>query len=185
MPKCKHCGSGEVRTVLLKEYVDPLMGAPFEVVLENAVTATICSNCGDRLGITIPDAKGLLAAVAMTRALDPFRLSGDEIRFLRKAVGWKGKDLATILEISAEHLSRCERGTHDFLSPGLEKYLRHFACEKIKETYAPAIAFDLGHFERMRIKPVRIVTCEGGKRQYRFRRVPVKDIQKWNVRKAA
>jgi len=161
------------------------MGAPFEVVIERAVTKTQCALCGCELGTTIPDMKGLLAAVAMTRALDPFRLSGDEIRFLRKAVGWKGKDLAKILEISPEHLSRCEKGARDFLSAGLEKYLRHFACEKIKESYAPAISFDLTHFERMRITPVRDATYDGGVRQYRFRRVLVTNTQKYVRKKAA
>jgi transcriptional regulator with XRE-family HTH domain len=185
MPKCcKQCGSAGVTTILLDEYVDPLMGAPFEVVLEKAVTETRCAKCGARLGVTIPDGKGLMAAVAMTRALDPFKLLGEEIRFLRKAVGWKGKDLAKILEITAEHLSRCEKGAPNFLSPGLEKYLRHFACEKIKESYAPAIQFNLSHFERMRIMPVRDATQDGGLRRYRFRRVRFVNEQKYVRREA-
>jgi transcriptional regulator with XRE-family HTH domain len=180
MAKCNHCGTGEVVRITLPEYVDDLMGAPFQVAVEHAVVQERCKKCGAVLGNDIPDLRGLIAAVAMTRALDPEKLSGDEIRFLRKAVGWKAKDVAEILQVTPEHVSRCEAGKSP-LSEGLEKYLRHYACEKIKAQFVLAIELRLDAIPRMKLRPaLGLVQAsdDPGKRivrvrKYRFIRVPV------------
>ena len=50
------------------------------------------------------------------------------MKFIRKALGLKQKDLAQRIEITAEHLSRCEGGQL-ILSPTTEKLLRIFALK--------------------------------------------------------
>jgi transcriptional regulator with XRE-family HTH domain len=186
MEQCKHCGNEKVSSRLVPEFVDDLMGAPFQVVLERSVMEEYCEKCGHIYGVTIPDLKGLLAAIAMTRALDPLKLSGDEIKFLRKAIRWKAKELAEFLEISPEHLSRCEAGTHP-LSNGLEKYLRHYACEKIKKQFVLGIPLDIEDFERMRILP-RVAYPAPKPKRYRFQRVRIEREHKktadgWDITK--
>lgn len=186
MEQCKHCGNEKVSARIVPEFVDDLMGAPFQVVLENSVLEERCEKCGKVLGVTIPDLDGLMAAIAMARALDPQKLSGEEIRFLRKAIGWKAKELAEFLEISPDHLSRCETGTHP-LSNGLEKYLRHYACEKIKKRFVLGIPLDIEDFERMRIVP-RLAHPAPKPKKYRFRRVRIeserqKSADGWDVTK--
>lgn len=149
MAKCKSCGSSEVTAKTLPEYCDELLGAPFEVIVEDAVVEELCANCGVRKGIMIPNPQGLVAAVAMVRALIPDHLTGSEIRFLRKCVGWKAKDLAKQLAVTPEYISRCETGKES-LGPIRDKYLRLYTCVKLKE-FAPYIEFSPEDFENMEI----------------------------------
>ena len=62
----------------------------------------------------------------MTRILHPRKLTGADIRFIRKAICVEQKDMAQKIETSPEHLSRCEAGTL-VMSPTTEKLLRVFA----------------------------------------------------------
>lgn len=102
------------------------LGAPFKVILDNSVTATIDGDTGEIVNYTIPDLPGLLQAVVMTRLLHAQKLSGPELKFIRKAIGVKQKDLANKIELTVEHLSRCETGTYP-VSPASEKLFRIFA----------------------------------------------------------
>ena len=52
--------------------------------------------------------EGLRAAMAVTRVNDPLKLNGREIRFLRKALGYTGKELAEKMQVTAESVSRWE-----------------------------------------------------------------------------
>ncbi|MRI57715.1 hypothetical protein D8770_28020 [Methylobacterium sp. DB1607] len=68
---------------------------------------------------------GLLRAVVLQRVLHERKLSGPDIRFLRKCLGIKAKDLAQKIAVTAEHLSRCENKAVP-ISPASEKLLRLF-----------------------------------------------------------
>ena len=153
MAKCKTCGSMGVTRNTLHEYRGDLLGAPFNVVVQDAVVEERCAGCGTKKGIMIPNLQGLVAAVAMTRALEPTHLTGGEIRFLRKSVGWKAKDLAKQLNVSPSHISRCETGKEP-LGAIREKYLRLYACVKLAKS-APRIDFSPDDFENMEICWVR------------------------------
>ena len=153
MAKCKTCGSTGVTKNTLHEYRGDLLGAPFNVVVEDAVVEELCASCGTKKGVMIPNLKGLVAAVAMTRALDPTHLTGGEIRFLRKSVGWKAKDLAKQLKVTPAHISRCENGKEP-LGAIREKYLRLYTCVKLAK-FAPRIDFSSDDFEDMEIRWAR------------------------------
>jgi DNA-binding transcriptional regulator YiaG len=84
------------------------IGAPFKVVLHGAVRVTEDEATGKQLGYAIPDLEGLIAAVVISRVLHPRKLFGADIKFIRKAISLKQKDLASKLEMTPEHLSRCE-----------------------------------------------------------------------------
>jgi DNA-binding transcriptional regulator YiaG len=108
-------------TILPTHVVDNL-GGSFKVIINNSAKCITELKTGDK-SIEIPDFVGLVRAVATTRALHPQKLTGDDIRFLRKAIDLRSKVLAERLDISAEHLSRCENG-EKVLSPNSEKMLR-------------------------------------------------------------
>jgi DNA-binding transcriptional regulator YiaG len=104
------------------------LGAPFKVILHNAVRITQDQETGELLSYAIPNLEGLIRAVVITRILHARKLSGADIRFIRKAIGVKQKDMALRLGMSCEHLSRCETGTL-VMSPTSEKLLRIFALK--------------------------------------------------------
>lgn len=113
------------------------LGAPFKVVLKQCVSVTEDEQ-GNILSYRIPDPDGLLRVVVMSRALHPRKLSGADIKYLRKAVGVKQKDLAAHIELDPATLSRCESGVQP-IGAASEKLLRIFlvrtACKlhKVKD----------------------------------------------------
>jgi len=144
--KCK-CSEGiGTKTKVLPAYEATGLGAPFKVILENAVKVEVCAKCDKTLGTFIPDMKGLFHAVVFSRALEPRKLNGQEIRFMRKAMGWKSKDLAKELGVSAEHFSRYENGKTMPIGP--EKLFRLYALLKTPDQSAlreldPSKIFDM------------------------------------------
>lgn len=107
-------------TRILPEYNLDNLGVSFKVVLINSVE---CTTTDKGQEIYIPDFQGLIKKIATARAAHPLKLKGCDIRFLRKTLGLKAKELAGILDISPEHLSRCESG-EKLLSNSNEKVLR-------------------------------------------------------------
>lgn len=150
MTKCKVCGGWGVEVRVVSSYDADLLGAPFSVFLDDSVQEERCSSCGTKLRTVIPDVEGLLHTVAMVRAIEPRKLTGGEIRFVRKAMGWKSKDVARHLELRAEHLSRCENGSRT-LSPMSEKWFRLFVIAKMMDKTLKA-KFDIEKLFDMKIE---------------------------------
>jgi DNA-binding transcriptional regulator YiaG len=113
--------SDGTRVIVLQEYA-PNIGAPFKVTLIDSVRQTV-GDKGQVLDTCIPNMAGLLKEVALARSLCDRKFSSKDIRFVRKAVGLRANELASLLGISAEHLSRCENGDRA-LSVAAEKLLR-------------------------------------------------------------
>ena len=108
------------RGVVLPEFVVDNLGTSFKVILIKSVE----QHPGESgMETFIPDYQGLVKKIAITRASHPRKLQGGDIKFLRKSLGLRSKDLAVKLDVSAEHLSRCETGDK-ILSPNSEKVLR-------------------------------------------------------------
>ena len=82
-------------------------GAPFKILLKDSVSVTTDAD-GNMLSYTIPDPEGLMRVIVLTRILNRRKLSGKDIKFLRKAVCVMQKDLAVAIEILPETLSRYE-----------------------------------------------------------------------------
>ncbi|RYZ79133.1 MAG: helix-turn-helix domain-containing protein [Proteobacteria bacterium] len=130
---------GDVRTVTLPEY-EPNIGAPFKVKLLDSVVQKV-SPSGEILETYIPNLDGLLKEIAFSRALDSRKMSPEELKFVRKAVGLKAIDLAEMLGISPEHVSRCEKGDRT-LSPAAEKLLRVIILRKRHDPLKMAHLFE-------------------------------------------
>ena len=138
------------KTELLAEYEDTRLGLP--VVLVSSVTETSCEKCGKRLSIIIPDLQGLIAAMATTRITKPRKLSGSDIRFLRKALTLTGKELAGHLDVAPETVSRWENDREPIGTKN-ERLLRMLVGYEMTED-APAIDFDPKEIWSMSIEPV-------------------------------
>lgn len=103
------------------------IGAPFKVVLHHSVKVEL-DDAGEIASYTIPDPDGLIRTVVFTRVLHRRKLSGADIKFIRRALGMKQKDLAQRIETTPEHLSRCEAGSL-VMSATTEKLLRIYALK--------------------------------------------------------
>jgi DNA-binding transcriptional regulator YiaG len=176
--KCEKCG-GIVATRTLAEYRnDALMGLPGVVIL-NAVEEVRCRKCGNVAAIGFSNLEGLLAAVAVARVTAPQKLSGGDVRFLRKALGWLSKELAAKLEVRDETVSRWEHGKEP-VGPASEKLLRLIVAEFLGEK-APAMEVDEKRIVSMRIRAVRPVAKPV---EMRFRAVNIRVARRhervWN-----
>lgn len=113
---------------VLPEFTVDDLGASFKVVLINSVS---CIEKEDGKEFYIPDYQGLIKQIAVSRAAHPAKLKSNDIRFLRRSLGLKSKEMAEKLDIGPEHFSRCEKGEKT-LSPNSEKVLRILVvCEAV------------------------------------------------------
>lgn len=103
----KHIRVEDARVV--HKYEVDTLGAPFKVVVVDCVSVNMDAETGEEI-VQIPDLVGLINAVVRTRAWHPRKLSGPDIKFIRKALGMRAKPLAQFLDMSPEHFSRCESG---------------------------------------------------------------------------
>lgn len=146
------CAHAKVSLKKLPEHLTTGFGIP--LLLVDAAEQEICDACNEFIGdIHIPDTVGLIAAAAVYRITIPQRLTGSELRFLRKAMKMPSKKLAELLGITAETLSRCE---NDRMPMNLttEKYLRMMAGSLLVDQ-APAISFDAKDIVSMKIPTIR------------------------------
>ncbi len=145
MATCEKC-AGTLTQNKRDQYSTDMFGIP--VTLINAVTEESCTVCGE-VNVCIPDHKGLIAALAIARAMEAPKLSGKDIRFMRKALEVPAKTLAEMLEVTVETVSRWE---NEKLPIGAtsEKLLRMVVGIVLEES-APGVVFDRKHVLKMRI----------------------------------
>jgi DNA-binding transcriptional regulator YiaG len=156
---------------VLDEYEDDLIGIGNPVTLINAVYEERCEACGFTQKV-IPDLDGLIAAVAASRALHPLKLRGEEIKFMRKALEVSAKDLAALMNVAPETISRWENNREP-IAPGTEKFLRLLVAGLLREK-APEIDCGVdvtGEIAKMKIAPV---CSEKGKPLMCFERTKVR-----------
>jgi transcriptional regulator with XRE-family HTH domain len=136
---------------VVPEHREELLGLPYPVTIRNAVVEKVDAATGEVLGRAVPDLDGLVAAVAMLRALAPVQLGPEELRFLRKAVGKTAKAFSEDIGIDPSTYSRWENGSQ---APGeyVERLVRHYVCENLAE-HAPAIDFDPKLITTMKVVP--------------------------------
>ena len=179
MKTCGKCGGdGRMRPIPRYQARKELMGG-MHVELIDVVQTLVCDKCGTVLRTDIPDMPGLIAAVSVGRAKERIKLTGQEIRFLRKAVGLTAKELARDLDVSEETVSRWENG-HLAIGNSVERILRWKVCNALQER-APAIEWDDDEIlTRMEIIPVSTEPLVMA-----FNRGPFKRRERWRERKAA
>jgi putative zinc finger/helix-turn-helix YgiT family protein len=150
MTECRECG-GPVRVEQIERYVAENELQAMGVVIAGAASRRVCEACG-LSSIVIPDLPGLLAAVAVYRATIPVKLQGHEIKFMRKSMEVSAKELAELLEVSQETVSRWENDRAPMGSAN-EKLLRLMTLFKLAE-HAPGVHARPGEVSRMKVPAV-------------------------------
>ena len=116
--KCIECGSAMERRRGQHRAKD--LGLP-QVILCN-IEIRRCLECGEE-EIVIPRLEELTHALAGLLIRKPNRLAGEEIRFLRKSLGWSGAAFASKAGVERETVSRWENG-HEKIGAVADRFLR-------------------------------------------------------------
>jgi putative zinc finger/helix-turn-helix YgiT family protein len=105
MTGCSQCGKPmKVGRENVKYDASGLPG----ITLEN-IEVRRCPGCGE-YEVVIPRLEELHALIATAILQKSARLTGDEIRYLRKFLGWSGADFARMIGAKPETVSRWETG---------------------------------------------------------------------------
>jgi putative transcriptional regulator len=118
--KCDVCRKGELRTRSQQTYRYKECGLD-NVYLLN-LEFQVCDACGTK----VPRLKRmpeLHATIARAIAMQPCPLRGQDIRFLRKQLGYSAKEWATLLRTNASTLSRWENNQQE-IGPQSDSLIR-------------------------------------------------------------
>ena len=116
----------------LERYEERLLGLPYPVVLFDAAEEVVDSDTGEVLGVAVPHAEELAAAVALALCFQPFVLTGAEVRFIRRVLGMTGQELAAAVEMDGATLSRWEHGKQT-VGAWADKALRMAAVLRLQD----------------------------------------------------
>lgn len=89
-----------------------------------------CAECGEQ-ETAIPRIDELDMLLARLVAKRPSRLTGPEVRFLRKVMGWSGRAFAKLIGVAPETVSRWENG-HEPIGSMADRLLRVLVTQKIE-----------------------------------------------------
>jgi len=104
MPKkCRSCGGVLEERVATRQYDE----SGLKGIVLVGIPVRKCAGCGEET-FGIPRMSELHRLIALTLVRKPSGLTGTELRFLRKHLGYSGVDLAERLDVTSEHLSRWE-----------------------------------------------------------------------------
>src|SRR5258706_2984833 len=103
--KCDICHKGNILTKKQESYHYKECGLD-NVFLRN-IDLRVCDECGAKIP-RLPRMRELHATIARAVAMQPCPLRGQDIRFLRKQLGYSAKEWATFLRTDASTLSRWE-----------------------------------------------------------------------------
>jgi len=117
--KCAQCDSVDLEEVKLDHPYEEC-GLPNVTLI--GVPARKCQNCG-AVRLRIPAIEGLHRTLALTVLRKPSRLTGAEVRFLRKYIGLSGADFAKRIGAEPETVSRWENDKQG-MGPQTERLLR-------------------------------------------------------------
>lgn len=116
--RCLNCGAAmETRR---ENYHYTGCGLP-HVTLQG-VEVSRCPRCGET-EVAIPHIEALHRAIATALVRKPGKLAPEEVRFLRKSLGWSGADFAAHMGVTPETVSRWEHGS-SAMGPTAERLLR-------------------------------------------------------------
>lgn len=116
--KCPQCGHG-MKTGR-ENYLYRESGLPNVTLV--GIEVSRCPECGEHEAV-IPKIEQLHRALAVAVAQKAPGLIPEEIRFLRKYLGWSGGDFAEHMGVAAETVSRWENGSTT-MSATAERLLR-------------------------------------------------------------
>jgi putative zinc finger/helix-turn-helix YgiT family protein len=119
--KCHTCGNELTVTKGRHHYT----GSGLPNVFVDGVETRACPDCGTS-EVAIPRLARLHRTLALAVAKSTARLTGVEIRFLRKHIGWSGRDFARHFGVTPETVSRWEN-EREPMGAAAERLLRVLA----------------------------------------------------------
>ena len=102
--KCRNCGKDEM-TARAETYLYAESGLPNVVLV--GVEVRRCPSCGHH-ELVLPRVTELHRTIAHAVIRKPARLSGAEVRYLRKYLGWSGADFAGHVGVDPSTVSNWE-----------------------------------------------------------------------------
>jgi putative zinc finger/helix-turn-helix YgiT family protein len=96
-----------------------------DVILQG-VEVAVCPQCGTS-DVIIPRMAKVHRAIAQALASSPARLTGEQLRFLRKHLGLSGEQLGRYLHTDKTKISKWERG-EDRIGPATDRLVRLLAA---------------------------------------------------------
>lgn len=158
MTRCLECGA-PTKTRREKRYRYTECGLTNVIV--DGIETTECPRCGETYtGIRAIEQlhRAIAAAVIRKRA----RLAAEEIKFLRKSLGWSGVDFAKRMGASAETVSRWENGKTP-MGPSADRLLRILVARETPVTEYSVDVLAQVTADDKRAKPVRLEVTRGPK----------------------
>ena len=117
--KCRTCGKTEL-TSRTETYLYTECGLPNVVLV--GVEVRRCPSCGHH-ELVLPRVLELHRTIALAVIKKPARLSGTEVRYLRKYLGWSGADFARHVGVDPSTVSNWETDK-DPIGPVSDRLLR-------------------------------------------------------------
>ncbi|MCC6367054.1 MAG: hypothetical protein IT165_26335 [Bryobacterales bacterium] len=145
--RCTHCGAPVTQSRRNYRYTESGLS---NVVLQGVEVAD-CPSCGNS-DVIIPRLVRIHQAIAQALANSPARLTGEQLRFLRKHLGFSGDQLGSYLHTDKTKVSKWERG-EDLIGQASDRLVRLLAAALDKEMrpaipaiaeHLPSITDDLG-----------------------------------------
>ena len=136
---------------ILDRYEETLTGLPYPIVVLDAAEEITHPKTGEVLGVAIPDAEELSAAVAIALCFLPTRLIGAEVRFIRRALYMTGQEMAAAVEMDPATLSRWEHGKQD-VGGWADKAVRMAAVLRLQDR-APGSSLNPADVVTLRFTP--------------------------------
>jgi DNA-binding transcriptional regulator YiaG len=115
---CSNCGGAT--TVASGSYAFKESG--LSNVTLDGVDLITCSGCGN-VDPVIPDVNDLMQALAWHLCTQPYRLKGEDVRFLRKYLGMTGVQFSRLIGVDNTTLSKWETGD-DPIGPANDRLIR-------------------------------------------------------------
>ena len=116
--ECANCG----RTVTPERRNYRYTESGLSNVILQGVEVADCPACGHS-DVTIPHLAKIHRAIALALANSPVRLTGEQLRFLRKHLGYSGEELAKYLHTDKTKISKWERG-EDAIGSSSDRLIR-------------------------------------------------------------
>jgi DNA-binding transcriptional regulator YiaG len=126
-----------------------------------------CGECATEM-VSIPDIDDLARATAISRALNPVRLAGREVKFFRRVLDMTQEEFGNTVDIAPENVSRWENDVRG-VGAACEKLLRHNVCALLHKM-APGRPYDPAVITRMQFEalpeghllpPLRMIRVQG------------------------
>jgi putative transcriptional regulator len=142
--KCTTCR--QAMTSSVEDYVYDESGLS-RVMLEGIEVRRCTNRDCEAHGATvpvIPNVEGLHSALARAIIEQRTRLSGEEVRFLRTHLGFRGVDFARVMGVAKETVSRWENDPNDPIGPQADRALRLLVfTQKPVSDYSPEALTEL------------------------------------------